>query len=633
MPPRITAGLLGLLLVILPLNARASGEDERISGVESEIQGLETVVQGTKSAAEKARLDIKLQRLRDELSILRQRRELEAKAKALADDRNASPLEALREKLRLVDASEEEARKRIQALSLRRRASASERDALTAQLDTLRAAKAAKPDPASDALLAETEERLYTHNEELRALSLQREAAELEIELSQDADRIRETLKNLNIASRPNIKSIIDEREALTVSARHEAAVRARVDEQLQSLQMSKEVLALAQMKLSKFDEELALLEKQTSFFSSNPRVERLLAIQRAQKRAAQERLPFLVDQLEALKHANQLITLQAELVSTEHTLRASRAEGMLTTYLNRLRWPAWGLCSVFLIYLFTHFGVLPLLCRRETRPIARRLARYAAVAASLCVVIGFLFDDLSMMAATMGVVSAALVISLQDACASAFAWFVIMLGGKFRAGDRLEVDGMRGDVIDIDLLRTTLSEVNGWLGSDLPTGRVVVIPNNFIFRSKVLNYSHQHPYIWGSISLTVTFGTSVPKASELFLAVLTAETEEDFAAARKAGEAFKDRYGNDNSLYEPRVQAHIADSGVTLTLFFVSHYLQFSANRSRINAALLTALAKRPDIQLAFNTLQVLHGKDSPPIPAESSAASALNPITLPSM
>ena len=123
------------------------------------------------------------------------------------------------------------------------------------------------------------------------------------------------TLKNLNLASRPNLKSIIDEREALTVSARHESAVRVRVDEQAQALQMAKEVLSLAQLKLSKFDEELALLEKQTSFFSSNPRVERLLAIQRAQKRGAQERLPFLVDQLEALKHSNQFIALQAELV------------------------------------------------------------------------------------------------------------------------------------------------------------------------------------------------------------------------------------------------------------------------------------------------------------------------------
>ena len=77
------------------------------------------------------------------------------------------------------------------------------------------------------------------------------------------------------------------------------------------------------------------------------------------------------------------------------------------------------------------------------------------------------MFEDIKVVAAAGGLVSAAVVISLQDVCASMFAWFVIMLGGKFGIGDRLEVDGTRGDVIDIDLLRTTLLEVNGWLGTD----------------------------------------------------------------------------------------------------------------------------------------------------------------------
>ena len=87
------------------------------------------------------------------------------------------------------------------------------------------------------------------------------------------------------------------------------------------------------------------------------------------------------------------------------------------------------------------------------------------------------------------------------------------MAGGKLNIGDRLEVDGTRGDVIDIQLLRTTLVEINGWLGVDQPTGRVILIPNNFVFKNKVFNYTHGHPFIWGKIEVTVTYSTPIAGA------------------------------------------------------------------------------------------------------------------------
>jgi small-conductance mechanosensitive channel len=209
--------------------------------------------------------------------------------------------------------------------------------------------------------------------------------------------------------------------------------------------------------------------------------------------------------------------------------------------------------------------------------------------------------------ATTLGLVSAAIVISVQDVFAAFFGWFAIMLGRKFTVGDRLEIEGVRGDVLDIQLLRTTLVEVNNWLGVDQPTGRVLFIPNNFVFKSKVFNFSHGHPYIWGKIDVTVTYATPTAGAQALFTKVLEEETRRDFAEARAAAAEMERRYGMEDADYSPKIYTRITDNGVTFSLIYVSHYRSSSATRNRINRRLISELETHKHIQLAYNTLSVL--------------------------
>jgi small-conductance mechanosensitive channel len=259
---------------------------------------------------------------------------------------------------------------------------------------------------------------------------------------------------------------------------------------------------------------------------------------------------------------------------------------------------------------LILAYAIFPIVLRADGLLLSRRLARYGAVILAAGAVAGFLFDDLSMVAATMGVVSAALVISLQDVCTSMFGWFVIMLGGKFSIGHRLEVDGATGDVIDIQLLRTTLLEINGWLGTDQPTGRVIILPNNFIFKTKIFNYSHGHPHIWSKIDLTVAPGTPIAQTMALFQRVLMEETLEEFSAARADAGVMKKRYGIEDATYEPRISTKITDIGVMLTLYYVSHYKKVSSVRNRINRRMISELENRPEIQLANPTMNLVVAK-----------------------
>ena len=67
------------------------------------------------------------------------------------------------------------------------------------------------------------------------------------------------------------------------------------------------------------------------------------------------------------------------------------------------------------------------------------------------------------------------------------------------KPGDRVLLGGIRGDVIDISLLRTTLMELGEWVKGDQYNGRIVRVANSFVFKEAVLNYSADFPFLWPS--------------------------------------------------------------------------------------------------------------------------------------
>lgn len=599
------------ILLALGTELRAQQrDDERIAQLKEQITAAEGVVQAAKNASEKTRLEARLQRLREELGILEARQAIEARQRALTSTFQRRPIDALREQLRTIDVTVEEAEKRVKELAEKRRAATAARDALEDQIKGLTAAN----QPEQNGIrIADLSEQVYTRNEELRALALQREATEFEIDLAREADRLRERVKTLDSSDRPTAKALFETYTEIGSARKAADQLSPRLANLEQNLKISESALALTQQKLAKFDEELALLEKQTGFFSSNARLERLLAAQRTQKKAIGERLVFVTAQVDALKRSVEAVTTNRALGTLALQVIEEHYTALKDGYLERLRWPGAVLLALIALYLVLAIIVLPVFYKKESLFLARRLARYITIVLAVGAIASFMFDDLSMVAATMGIVSAALVIALQDVCTSAFGWFVIMMGSKFGIGDRLELEETKGDVIDIQLLRTTLLEVNGWLGVDEPTGRVILVPNNFIFTQKIFNYSHGHPYIWGKIEVTVGFSCA-EAAAAVFQRVLQEETKDEFAAARQAALRMQRRYGVEDAVYEPRVTSRISGNDVAFSLFFVAHFRRAAELRDRIDHRLIEELTRRPDIQLAVTSLQVSSG--DPPFP-----------------
>jgi small-conductance mechanosensitive channel len=599
---KLRAHLLRLFLAGLLCTTAWARDEQRIAKLTEAIKSLEGVMADSNSpAADRPRLEHKLEALKQELGILEEREAIESRERGLQAQVHTQTRELLRDRLQMIGSDPAALDTRLRALEAQRLRATGERAALNNQKEDAGPA-------LTESRRAELDEQIFSKNEEIRSLALQQDAAENEGLLVRQAQKLRDQLR-LGEAGPvpPSLRAWFDKRLELrtdTTSDRQLADLSANVAD---NLKVSEAGLALAKQKMAKFDEELQLLERQTNFLRRNPQLDQLLATQRAQKELLGQRLPFLSDQVEALRDSRDFLKSRRELLALEERLLQEQADALGLGYLKRLLWPLATAALIFASYLVISRMVLPRRYQKEELFLARRLGRYATVLLISVVAALYLLEDLRVIATTLGLVSAAIVISLQEVCASFFGWFAIMFSGKFTIGDRLEIEGVRGDVLDIQLLRTTLLEVNNWLGVDQPTGRVIIVPNNFIFKSKVFNFSHGHPFIWNKIEVTVTYGTPAAGATALLQKVLEEETREDFAEARQEAAEMERRYGVEDADYRPKIYSRIADSGVTFSLIYVSHYRRSSVTRNRINRRLISELETHPHIQLAYNTLQVM--------------------------
>lgn len=169
-----------------------------------------------------------------------------------------------------------------------------ERDALSSQVSSIRDAVGGAAVSAASAQ-AQSQERIFTKNEELRTLALESETVTGEIELAREADKLRERLTKFDAANalNPTLEAIFDAYTASREQRKTGSRLEMAATDLDQNLKLSQTALDLAQQKLVKFAEELALLEKQTGFFSRDARIDRLLAEERSQKVALEERVLF----------------------------------------------------------------------------------------------------------------------------------------------------------------------------------------------------------------------------------------------------------------------------------------------------------------------------------------------------
>jgi small-conductance mechanosensitive channel len=235
----------------------------------------------------------------------------------------------------------------------------------------------------------------------------------------------------------------------------------------------------------------------------------------------------------------------------------------------------------------------------------AHKIINYLATLVFL-VTIAFIwidaFDDLP---TYLGLLSAGIAIALSDLLKNMAGWAFIMVRRPLELGDRIEIDGTKGDVVDIRLFRFSLMEVGGWVGADQSTGRLVHVPNGLVFTKELANYTEGFPYIWHEIPVLITFESDWKLAEQLMLQVLKDQAPDIEGVAGTTIRATARRYSIRVGTLTPTVYLTVRDSGVELTARFLVEVRTRRGREDRIWRAILEAFAEQPTIELAYPTVR----------------------------
>ncbi|HUF90521.1 MAG TPA: mechanosensitive ion channel domain-containing protein [Gemmatimonadota bacterium] len=263
-------------------------------------------------------------------------------------------------------------------------------------------------------------------------------------------------------------------------------------------------------------------------------------------------------------------------------------------------------LLAAFLVYRLLDRQVRGHVADPEKRHRYRKRVAYT-IAAVVAVGLGIaFFERLREVGTLLGFIGAGLAIALREYLASFLAWFYIIGQRGIALGSRIEVSGVRGDVIDIGVFKITLVEVRGEGLGEQSSGRLVTVPNFKILTDPVFHFTTGSPFVWDEIDFTVTFESDWERAREIVEEVgnevFQPHREEIETGFRRLESDYAFRYG----VTTPIVYTSIGGSGINLRLRYLTHVRQRRGNRDAISRGVLARFRAESNIEFAYPTSRV---------------------------
>lgn len=236
-------------------------------------------------------------------------------------------------------------------------------------------------------------------------------------------------------------------------------------------------------------------------------------------------------------------------------------------------------------------------------------------------------FDNPSRLATAAGLFAAGLAFALQRVV-TAFAGYVLILRGRmFNVGDRITMGGIRGDVIAVGFLQTTIMEMGQppgvqsddpgmWVHARQYSGRIVSVTNAKIFDEPVYNYTRNFPFLWEEMHVPISYTADRARAEQIILDAVRAHTSKIAELGKEAIAELERRYFVKREELEPKVYLRLTDNWIELAVRFVVEDHGIREVKNRISRDILDAFDKAK-IGIASGTYEVV---GMPPLRVEVS-------------
>ena len=133
-----------------------------------------------------------------------------------------------------------------------------------------------------------------------------------------------------------------------------------------------------------------------------------------------------------------------------------------------------------------------------------------------------------------LGLVGAGLTVALKDFIVAFVGWFVLMGRNGMRLGDWVEINGVSGEVVELNMFHTVLLETGNWTDAGHPTGRRVTFTNSFAISGHYFNFSTSGQWLWDELSVMVPYDRDPHAIADAIQKEVTAATAKDASQAEQ---------------------------------------------------------------------------------------------------
>ena len=257
-----------------------------------------------------------------------------------------------------------------------------------------------------------------------------------------------------------------------------------------------------------------------------------------------------------------------------------------------------------------------------ETNSVRTRFWTRQAISliSAVILILGLLsiwFSDPTRLATALGLVSAGLAFALQQPVTSIAGYFVILRGETFNVGDRISMGGVRGDVLQLGFIQTTIMEMGQppsvqdsdpamWVKSRQFTGRVVTVSNSKVFTDPVYNYTRDFPFIWEEMVIPITYKADRARVEAILLEAARRWGDDPAQVAAEFKTQMERRFGVERIDLEPKVFFRITDNWLELTVRFIVTTHRIRATKDAMSRYIVEELDKA-DIGIASATYDIV--------------------------
>ena len=206
-----------------------------------------------------------------------------------------------------------------------------------------------------------------------------------------------------------------------------------------------------------------------------------------------------------------------------------------------------------------------------------------------------------------IGIAIAGIILASQSAISSFSGYLLIISSNIYGIGDRIAINNVIGDVMDIGFLRTTIMEIGQWVKADQYTGRIVTISNKTLFDNPVFNYPRHWGYLWDEIMIPVTYTSDWRRTADIMSELgnkHTAQLQEDAEAKLTK---LIDRFPLKQTKVEPSIYFVMTDNWIEITLRFVVDAQERRKVKDQLNRELLQQFDEEENITIASATFDIV--------------------------